>query len=447
MQTMTGTGALKSYMASGSFYKPEVVLDNVSRSQQTDDGVIEFKTRDISGRIGISKNSIITGGVVDGTGETGISAVCKLLLIPYGDYTFRRAVPVDKLHLEQDLNLRFDEAKTFLLGPSSIGLASPSDHVIKNMRTSPATSEFGWETTSFRSTYQTAQSEACVQEYIEAYGSAPQDLTESYVHDCNRLLDAIDKKRQVEIQILNEPRKTYTDLEILNNPGPLPSRKTELEGGIKLNVVWAFMAFLIFVGLAGFSLISKPVQLETIVNDATTAQTEQAPVLQGAQNDPAPQQQQAGTAPYVLPSGQSHSEPPPNPQPVAAAPTDDQNIAAQATPVAAPSYGTGMTPAPAASSAANPELTRCMDNVRRLPADPTARRNLAFAYMQVGDSANAVDQYYQVMKLQKVDATDIIQFTDNLTVFCGRNAAKQFLTDMVRYDPASTSLRQKLSSL
>lgn len=439
MATMAGTGPLKnSYMASGSFYKPEVVLDNVARSQPTDDGVIEIKARDVTGRLGISKNSVIIGAVVDGTGETGITAVCKLLLLPYADYIFRRAVPIDQHHLTQDLNLKFDEAKTFLQGSSSIGLSSPSQHVLTNMRALQNTSEFGWESTNFRTTY---VSEAVHQHALEAYGEAPEGVTESYLHECNQLLDALDRKRQDEIHVLNEPRKTFTDIETLKKPGPLPSRK---EKGPKINVAWAFMGILIFFGLAGFSMISKPVQLQTYEDSSTSAPPPPV-VAQTPDNNKPPQPAATGTAPFSLPSEAAPVNPPPNPTPAATEEAEEPIVApAPPQPDAA---AIGVAPAPAASTLGNSEVNRCMDAVRRNPGDADARRKLAYAYLTVGDSASSIEQFYAVMKVQKVETTDIIQYADNMMVFCGRQAAKQFLSDMLRTDPQSTTIRQKLATL
>lgn len=436
MSTMAGTGTLKnSYMASGSFYKPEVVLDNVARSQAIDDGVIEIKARDVTGRLGISKNSVIIGAVVDGTGETGITAVCKLLLLPYADYMFRRSVPIDQHHLTQDLNLKFDEAKTFLQGPSSIGLSSPSQHVLTNMRPSQNTTDFGWESTNFRSSY---VSEAVAQHAAEAYGETPDYITASYLHECNQLLDAETKKRQEEIHVLNQPRKTFTDIETLNKPGPLPSRK---EKGPKINVAWAFMGILILFGLAGFSMISKPVQLQTITESVTSTPPPPEQVAQATPENKPPEPAASGTAPFSLPS---NSPPPPdNPTP----PPEEE------TPIVAPPVqpldqgAVGVAPAPAANAAGNQEVNRCMEAVRKDPGSAEARRKLAYAYLTVGDSASSIEQFYAVMKVQKVEATDIIQYADNMMVFCGRNAAKQFLSDMLRADPQQTSIRQKLQTL
>lgn len=88
-----------------------------------------------------------------------------------------------------------------------------------------------------------------------------------------------------------------------------------------------------------------------------------------------------------------------------------------------------------------------MEAVRKDPGSAEARRKLAYAYLTVGDSASSIEQFYAVMKVQKVEATDIIQYADNMMVFCGRNAAKQFLSDMLRADPQQTSIRQKLQTL
>jgi len=135
MSTSTSRSMQSEKMATGQFYKPEVVLDNVARSSPTEEGVIVISTRDLTGRIGVHNNSVIIGAVVDSTGETGNAALCKLLLLPYGSYTFRKAIPMDNFHLQQDLNLTFDDVKRFIGGPNSIGLANTAEQVFEKFPT------------------------------------------------------------------------------------------------------------------------------------------------------------------------------------------------------------------------------------------------------------------------------------------------------------------------
>jgi hypothetical protein len=447
-------------MATGSFYKPEVVLDNVARSSPTEQGVIVISTRDLTGRIGVTNNSIINGGVVDSTGETGTAAVCKLLLLSYANYTFRRAIPMDQFHLDQDLNLSFDDVKKFLNGPSQIGLACPADQVLRNLRpsqnagkaTSVPTGMFDWETTGFRTTYDEA---ADPNSDPDAYEVAPQrEIYESYVHDCNLILEAIKEKRQEEIDVihvLSQPRKTQTEID-LAKPGPLPSRKAKVT--IKIEPMWVVAGACLVLGLGGFSMLSHahssgnlslgtngvddPYALET----AQIASTPTPPPEKPGQPKPAA----AGTAPFALPS--STSNPPPNPTP--AAETDDSS--SDAPPIVeeppAPMRGAStLAPAPAASAAGNEEVNRWVEAVRKKPGDVSARRSLAYSYLVAGNSPSAIEQFYAVMKMERVDSTEIIEFADNMTAFCGRNNAKQFLTDILRADPGQTAVRQKLSTL
>ncbi|MDZ4835283.1 MAG: hypothetical protein SGJ27_16015 [Candidatus Melainabacteria bacterium] len=441
------TGALSSTtMAVGQFYKPEVVLDNIARSAPTEEGVIEISARDVTGRIGVSRNSVIIGGVVDGTGETGITAICKLLLLPYGEYSFRKAVPLDQLHLQQELGLSFDEAKSFLQGPSSIGLACPADKVISSLKAtqevlqaSKGTSGgFGWETTEFRATYVPTPSPAVVAEYIEAYGEAPESITGSYVHECNRLLDSFDKKRQEELQFLNAPRKTETEILI---PGPLPTRK---EKGPKVNTAWVYAAVVLMFGIAGFSIFNRPADSSSVFSQAQDETPVAVAQAEPAAADAPPKPSAAGNAPYALPEGNSNNAAPPS------NPTPSETSEESPMPPAPPPpqlQGNNMEPAPIASQAGNQEVNRWMDAVRGNPSDANARRKLAYAYLTVGNAHGSLEQYYSVMRLEKVDASDIIQYADNMMVFCGRNSAKQFLTDFLRSDPQQSSIRQKLASL
>ncbi len=453
MNTVSGSVSMNTSMAKGEFYKPEVVLDNVARSTPTEDGVIVITTRDVTGRIGILNNNTIIGGVVDGTGETAIAAVCKLLLLPYGSYTFRRATPVDKIHLGQDLNLKFDEAKRFLQGPSSIGLASPAEHVLSNIRPKPTVDGLAWESTNLRATFETTSESGEQVVEPEPYASTPAD-SGVYMHDCNALLDAIVEKRKEEMFVTDQPRRTATDLPLL--AGPLPSRKREKN---TLGIVVLAVAVSLVLGLAGYSSL-KPSHHQAIAEQAApyiaaaeqastdAQQTSAVGVVANGANPPVEETPQTGSAPYSFPSSSQQTSPPPNPAPPAA---PEAQAKAEAPEPGAPALIPATASVPIAHAVSNPhgnqEVLRCSDLVRANPGDPKARTSLAYAYLQIGDANNSIKQFYSAMKMTRVETNDILQYADNMVVFCGRGAAKQFLSDVLRSDPGQSAVRERLNTL
>ncbi len=342
-------------MVKGSFHKPETVLDAVARSQHTPEGVIEITSRDVSGRIGVSNNNLIIGGVIERTGETGIGAVCKLLLLPFATYNFRHAVPVDQWHLNQELNLHFNEVKRFLIGPSSIGLARPADQSLNNLKALTLDegkalladrnssvedvqftwelTNFGkacaptWETTNFRKTFKITEEELATTHY-----AVDPQLTTSgaYLTDCNELLEIVEKKRQETADVISfqeRARRSQTDLEILK-PGPLPSRSKKEKSSTPLLVAVAVGAVM---GVMGIYAVCKSAQSSTVpvANQPAGVQSQTAKtdlgsgaasastVASAPANNAAPA---AGCAPFSLPGANPiNSAPPANVAPASTA--------------------------------------------------------------------------------------------------------------------------------
>lgn len=437
MSTATGNPkvGLNACLASGEFYKPDVVLDNVGRAPMIADGVITITNRDVSGQIGINNNSVIIGGVVEGTGETGITAVCKLLLLSYGSWTFRKANPIEQVHLQQELNLHVNELKTFLSGPASIGLALPTEQALaKLQQQSSAHSVFGWETTEFRSSYDSTE------DVVESYEQARQQHgSDAYVDDCNRLLEQVDKKRTEEIHVLNAPRKTQTDMQALV-AGPLPSRKKKK--AVKIDPIWVIAAATVVFGGVGFTMFSQSAHSTSMFQEPLMATAEEpAPAPVAEKKDEA----KPGMAPYALPNSAAVNQtPPPAPAPEPEPEPEPELIAEEVPPM--PS-GDLAPAAPAPSPGSNQEVLRWVDSVRRNPRDVNARRELAYAYLIAGDPNMAIEQFYTVMKMQRLDSQDIITFANNLMAFSGRDRAKQFLGDVLRADPSQAAIRERLAAL
>jgi len=435
----------------GNFYKPETVLETVSRSQSIEDGVLEIYARDVSGRIGVSKNNVLTGGVVDRTGETGVGAICKLLLLPYATYSFRHAIPQDKLHLQQELNLHFKDVTQFLSGPSSIGLATPREHALTNLQalTVQVGPDFNWENTTLRTTEWEATSFRTTfrnptQEIPYGAESSESVVTGAYDRDCNKLIEAADRKRTETIEVMKlQAKKTQNELQVLT-PGPLPSRKKKSK---PLNPVLVVAAVGALLGAVGFGVLTNSTQSQQF-NEVVAAPVVAEAVAPVAQEAPKETAEPTGAAPFKFPNSTV-------PNPAASAtgssapaeeteeePTVEEPSSVAPIPVAPPTYSTAAAP-----SIGNTEAAKWMEAVRANPSDANARRELAQAYLLKGEANNSIEQFYAVMRLRKVDSSEVISYADNLIIFAGKDVARQFLSDVLRSDPSNSAIRERLSTM
>ncbi len=425
----------------GNFLKPETVLEAVARSQPVQDGVIEITGRDVRGRLLVKNNSVITDAVLDVSGETGTGAVCKLLLLPHGTFSFRQAAPADRLWFEQDLGLSFNDVRRFLSGPSSIGLAFPSTQTLETSQKiliepeAPSTS-FQWESTSF---YRSCRSKTLTHAGVEAN-------SEDY-RDCKKLIDAVGRKRSQTLETLVKIKQTQTDLEALKNPGELPKRQEKRE---PLNITPIVIGIAVVMMLIGFASLVEYVVRQANEGTTFTPVEETSSVPASASKT---EKTSKGAAPYALPSGHTQNNAPPavpsdgvadstaDPNAVdpAASDTASDNMPAETyvPPVAV------HTPRPSA----DPELIRCLDSVRKDPSSATARKQLAHAYLVNRDVANSIEQFHAMMRLRQVQASEITGYADSLYVFGGKDAAMRFLGDILRRDPSQSTIRAKMADL
>lgn len=441
-------------MVKGHFYKPETVLDMVGRAHPVENGVIEITGRDISGRLGIKNNKVVTGGVVDKTGETGTGAICRLLLLPYGMYSYRHAVPADHLYLQQDLNLPFDDAIRFLSGPSSIGLAYPGKQTLNNLKALTGEPEltgpdFSWQSTSVCSSYEGEESS---EPEVDAGNNDSDSRSDSrsngagsnlansgsdeYINDCKNLVESVDRKRKEILEIkIKEASQTQTRLEALN-PGPLPKRKENRQSINKVHVAAGVGAL---VGLIGLCVI-----MESRLPDRLSEAVASAPPVEQVDSDPGyvlASDPVPATAPFVLPSSPPPAEPPASTFGAA----NDTAQASNTQPV--PAISSQNTAPPTSNEIGDAEINRWLDAVRKDPGDAKARRELAQAYLLKGDTTTSIEQFYSVMKLRKVDATEIIAYANNLMVFGSKDLSRQFLTNILRSDPSQNTIRERLAEI
>ncbi|MGD9683970.1 MAG: hypothetical protein AB7W16_22610 [Candidatus Obscuribacterales bacterium] len=428
-----------SCISKGQFYTPRTVLDTVTSSQPVDIGVIEIAGRDVTGRIGVKANSIITGAVVDKTGETGTAAVCRLLLIPYGMYLFRHAVPTDKLYLEQELALTFEDAKKFLTGPSTIGLAVPGRQTLNNLKAltgeeSLAQPDFTWASTSLCNTYPTAE-EPGSEMPTSISRTVGSRVTDADLEHCQKLVEAAERKKAQTIEIQLQAKQTQTNLEALEKPGRLPKRQEKPHRMIDKHLAVVLgAAFLVVVGFA----VANEIMIRPHVVGETASTIRQANSTIVQQVAPPPEQKQQ-SAPFVFPTSIPRSEPPP-PTSLPTAPAE--SVVSPVPPDVSQTPG-----APVSVSLGQDEVNRWTEEVRKNPADPKSRRELAQAYLLGGDCNSAIEQFYAVMKTKKVDAEEIIGFANNLMVFGSKDIARKFLTDVLRADPQQKEIRARLNEM
>ena len=415
-----------TYVLEGEFYKPETVLDVISESRKVEEGIIEIMGPKLGGYLAIKDNSIITDAVVEETRETGTAAVCRLLLMPHGIYSFRKANPTDKPMYAQELNIPFDEAKKFLQGPASIGLGFPGKTTLHNLKALTGEAKL----TNPDYTGDGIEEEVEEQEYI-----GPEVVSEFEDRDDYRqLVDAVSEKRRETMEIIRQERQDKTTLEALKKPGPLPSRKEEFKVDKQLVAVCVVMFFGVIFASAVVNVLHNPHKAEPItkaVEKATTVATSDP-----AAAKPPPR----GRAPYVLPSHTSTPDPPPNPRPAARRrkqQTETELFTQVSQTVAAPTMG----------DLGNDEINRWNAKLRHNPKDTFARRELAQAYLLKGDTTNAIKEFYEVMKVKNVDSDEIIAFANNLIVYGNPSISKQFLRGILRSDPTRKAIQQRLSEV
>lgn len=224
----------------GNFYKPDTILDTVRMSKPLAAGVIVITAKHASGRIGVANNCVLVGAVVDGSGETGIGAVYKLLLVPHGTFNFRQLLPQEEWHLQQDLNLHVNEVKSSLAGPSSIGLARPADISLTKLtaiapvaNSSSASSYSGTEPSDVSMRYSNdglriAGSTSIVNntvspssrsDHSEEYNHGrrtikinnyEQTVTNAFVAECSKLMQSVPPSPSNQAPLMNSVEKSQT---------------------------------------------------------------------------------------------------------------------------------------------------------------------------------------------------------------------------------------------
>jgi hypothetical protein len=482
----------------GNFNKPDTILDTVRMSRPTANGIIVITAKHVSGRIGVSNNCLIVGAIVDGTGETGMGAVYKLLLVPFGTFNFRQEVPQEQWHIQQDLNLHIHEVKTSLAGPSSIGLARPADVSLTKLPALPqvnvpesktplqnvqdlnvkvanytrsADSALATGNTNIinNSIASSNQGEEIFEEYVQSrrtiqINNYEQTISSTFVADCNKLLDSVEKKQSETKEMVRPRRTTLTDLQTLKNvPEPTPKKSNSTH--VSLVAAAAIAAALGCMAVAGLVNSTAPnpssstmdstadfmtaasahtyssttststaeADSDSLKDETTTSANMKTPIFTIANSQSQPASPNHTT--YILPgAGPINSSPPPV-EPSTAEESDSKN---------------GTTLDSLLEKSKNVDTKNLMfwvQSVKRNPNDAVAREHLAYQLLAHNQAKVAVQQFQAMMILRNPDTQEIIKFADALVFYDEKRLAQQFLTNIAAADPSKTEVLQKLALL
>ncbi len=105
-------------------------LHAVGQATEVRNAVLIVFSEDKRGRLGIFCNRYISGGVIDGSGKTGIEAVQELLSVKSGIFGFRACLASEGAELKQNLALDISEMLESV-GESGGRHTTPSDAVGK----------------------------------------------------------------------------------------------------------------------------------------------------------------------------------------------------------------------------------------------------------------------------------------------------------------------------
>ncbi len=462
----------------GNFYKPDTVLDTIRMSKPTAEGVIAITSKHANGRIAISNNSIIVGAVVDGTGETGIGAVYKLLLVPTGTFLFRQQVPQEQWHLQQDLNLHVHDVKTSLAGPASIGLARPADVSLTNLPavTKPEPVVTTTSLVSVAPSFDTNVrdlSDDVFEEYIQSrrtfrINNYEQTVSNTFVADCTKLLDSVEKKTTTEIVRPRQSGRT-TDpnlraLKVVPEQSEKPVAKSMPLASAA--IVAGIMGFIGIVGFASHSITPTRSTTQTSVNrtanflseasaktGAASADTEDLRITSNSDNTDSLKATVIKQSPiFTIANAESEQPTPdhttfilPGAGPIHnSAPAVDSTQSSESGTASKDTIDSLL----AKSKVVETEnMSFWVQAVRTNPNDAIAREHLAYKLLANGQPKVSVQQFQAMMMLRQPSTEEIAKYVDALVLYDQKPLAQQFLTNALTANPSQEGLRQKLASL
>ncbi|MDZ4836754.1 MAG: hypothetical protein SGJ27_23485 [Candidatus Melainabacteria bacterium] len=484
----------------GNFYKPDTVLDTIRMSKPTADGVIVITGKHASGRIGVSSNCLIVGAIVDGSGETGIGAVYKLLLVPYGTFNFRQQLPQEQWHIQQDLNLHVHDLKASLAGPASIGLARPADISLTNLTAAtPVQNTFVPNIPNFENSFQhtnvwisnhsksndetlvasgtsiilnalapDAEKEEIFEEYVQSrriirIKNYEQSVSNTFVADCDKLLDAVDKKQTVEIVKARSGRTTDPNLRALNVVPEPTTKSTTFKPLVSAVIIAGVMGLIALVGFVSHSQSSTSNTVTTIDSTAdfmatvnaksanAAAAKEDLRITSNSDTSPDLSATVIKQSP-IFSIANSNSEQP--------SPDHTTFILPGAGPInsSAPAADNSQPTKTATDATLNSLLAKnvvvesenlsfWVQAVRKNPNDAIAREHLAYKLLAHGQPKVSVQQFQALMVLRQPGTEEISKYADALVLYDQKPLAQQFLTYAMSADPSKVELRQKLAAI
>lgn len=396
-------------VAQGNFQSPETILDAVLTARSVRDGVIAISGQGVTGRIAVINNTVISGGIVNGTGESGISAVYKLLLVPRGSFVFRQALPQDQWQLQQELGLNAIEVKELLAGPSSIGLAEP---------------------TSQRAQVSHVDETSASDDLMARYADDSRTLTmysrlrlaRTYNDDCSKLVsDTISQTCELS-GVFKRPIRAE-----LKPQYALPKRVQKKRKDS--HSIGSVLALIVVASFAAFVVL--PMGLwKNAANTATAAASTEGSgevIIEKPIEAPV-ETPKRKSASFMLPHrGSQHSAAPAN---TTARPSDSETARSDKDKIVD-----------------SKKVSFWAQTVRTNPNDPVAREQLAYALLSSGDATVSVQQFQAMMVLRTVQAEEIERFVDALLVYDQPEVAKQFLQSVISGYPSQQSLSRKLARL
>ncbi len=421
----------------GSFQNPGSLLSIIASAKATKLGVVDITGKLVSGRLLIADNDTINGCVIDGTGETGTGAVCKLLLLPFGNFVFRQAVPQDEWELQQQLELTSDAVASFLAGPSSIGLASHATAVL-DLCFEPEEPPYSPENDYVQSLIDAVGVATVLQEQpdtsLEKTARFP--ACQEHSRDCQKLVEGVaQRKRTSEVDFRIREKRVVEKIENIE-PQPKVARPKQSE------ILVAMLGFGLFIAFAMVSLSSsmndltsnpssKPIAATIAFNQESTEQSSNEDVEQQPTR-------------YSFPErGAYNSEPPP----VAKSNTISHRVTFDKTDnVTAPAGE--QTHATSGSQVDDTQVVSFwVKEIKKNPNDPAAREQLAYTLLRVDRPEVSIEQFQALMHLRKVGAEELIRYTSALSMYNHKALAAQLLRSVLSTDPNNDAIRAQLAQM
>ncbi|MBX9670576.1 MAG: hypothetical protein K2X93_23440 [Candidatus Obscuribacterales bacterium] len=424
----------------GSFQSPGSLLSIIASAKATELGVVDITGKLVSGRLLIADNDTISGCVIDGTGETGTGAVCKLLLLPFGNFVFRQAVPQDEWELQQQLELTSDAVASFLAGPSSIGLASHATAAL-DLCFEPEAPPYSPENDYVQSLIDAVGVATVLQDQpdtsLEKTARFP--ACQEHSRDCQKLVEGVaQRKLTSEVDFRIREKRVVEKIENIE-PQSKVTRPKQSE------ILVAMLGFGLFIAFAMVSLASsisdltsntsssssKPIAATIAFNHESTEQSSN----EGEEQQPTR---------YSFPARAAYNSEPP---PVSKSNTISHRVTFDKTDIGTAPAGE-QTSATSGSQVDDTQVVSFwVKEIKKNPNDPAAREQLAYTLLRVDRAEISIEQFQALMHLRNVSAEELIRYTSALSMYNHKALAAQLLRSVLSTDPNNDAVRAQLAQM